>query len=136
MRRPGRFPLLWGCLVLAGAVVLWAWSYSLPQTSGCGSATCVAHPYLAPLLLTLAGVFWIGAGLAISWGGRDGIDRGSRTAVDQSMTTVLFALGIALAGLAAAIGWWLLPIGLTLGLVGALGVIREQLELRRLRGRR
>jgi hypothetical protein len=137
VRRPGRFPLLWGCLLAAGAAVLWGWAYGLPHTvSGCPSATCVARPYLAPLLLTLAGAFWIATGLVITIRGRDGIDRASHTVVDQSMTTVLFAFGATLAVLSAAIGWWLLPIGLTIAMVGVGGLIREQLELRRLRGRR
>ncbi len=136
MRRPGSWPLLWGCLLGASAGLLWAFSYGLPRDgTGCSSATCVALPYLAPGLLTAAAVAAVVLGLTLTVRGVEGIDRSRRPVVDQSMTTAVVALGMALMALGGAVGTFLVWIGLGVTAGGLAGVLREQLALRELRRR-
>ena len=136
MRGPGPYPLLWGGLLAGSAAVLWAWAYGLPHSSNCASATCVAVPYLPALLLSGAAAISILAGAALLASRRDGIDRATRIVVEQSVTTVVVSVGCGVTALSAAVGWWLLPIGLGIVFAGVGGIVREQLELRRIRGRR
>ena len=136
MRRPGRWPLLWGCLLGASAAVLWGFSYGLPRDrTGCPSATCVALPYLAPGLLTAAAVAAVVLGLTLTVRGAEGIDRARRPVVDQSMTTAVVAFGMALMALGGAVGTFLVWIGLGVTAGGLAGLLREQLALRELRRR-
>jgi hypothetical protein len=136
MRRPAAYFLLWGGLLGASAGLLWLWSFGLLDHSpqACTSATCVAEPYLPPALLTAAAAGCALTGLILVLTGRGGADLATRPAVEQSMTTVVLAIGIGIAVLGLAIGWWLIVIGAALALLGICGLIREQLALRRLRG--
>jgi cytochrome c oxidase subunit IV len=126
--------MLWGCLLGASAALLWAFSFGLNHSpESCTSATCVAEPYLAPALLTAAGAGSFLVGLVLVVTGRGGTDAAARPIADQSMTTVVLAIGIGIATLGLAIGWWLVAIGAGLVALGVGGLIREQLALRRLR---
>jgi hypothetical protein len=126
--------MLWGCLLGASAGLLWAFSFGLDHSpQSCTSASCVAEPYLAPALLTAAGAGSFLVGLALVLTGRGGADVAARPSTDQSMTTVVLAVGIGIATLGLAIGWWLVAIGAGLMVLGVGGLIREQLALRRLR---
>jgi hypothetical protein len=136
VKRPGTYTLLWGLLVMAGSVPLWGWSYGLPHSvDECGTATCVVHPALAPALLSSAGFVCVVLGAVLLVRRVDGIDRGSRPVVDQSMTTAVVALGITLAALGGAVGRWLTWIGIGVVVAGVGGVVREWMALRALRRR-
>jgi hypothetical protein len=136
VRRPGFYPLVWGCLLGALAGLLWVWSYSLPPAgSGCTSATCAAFPALAPALLTAAAAVSVGLGLALMVRGTQGIDRGRRPVADQSMAAAVVAIALGLIALGGAVGSWLVWIGIGVTAAGAGGLVREHLAMRELRRR-
>jgi hypothetical protein len=134
MRRPGIYPLLWGLLLLASSGLLWAWSFGLPGGDECDNATCVVLPVLAPALLSAAGLASAVLGLVLLVRRREGIDAAAaRPVADQSMTTAVAVLGIALAALGGAVGDWLVWIGAVVFLAGIAGLIRESRAVRALR---
>jgi hypothetical protein len=135
VKRPGIYPLLWGLLLMAASGPLWGWAYGLPHSHACASATCIAHPALAPALLASAGFVWVVVGAVLLVRRADGIDRRARPVVDQSLTTAVVALGITLTALGGAVGLWLTWIGIGVTVAGLAGAIREQLALRTLRRR-
>ena len=134
MKRPGPYLMLWGCLLGASAGLLWAFSFGLTHSpQSCTSATCVAEPYLAPALPTAAGAGSFLVGLVLVLTGRGGTDAAARPIAEQSMTTVVLAVGIGIVTLGLAIGWWLVAIGAGLVVLGVGGLIREHFALRQMR---
>lgn len=133
MKRPGIYPVLWGLLLLASSAALWGWSFGLPGGNSCNSATCVVWPVLAPALLSGAGLASVLLGMVLLVRRSEGIDRAGRPVIDQSMTTAVMVLGIALAALGGAVGVWLTWIGAVLALLGIGGLIRESRAMRALR---
>jgi hypothetical protein len=133
VKRPGIYPVLWGLLLLASSAALWGWSFGLPGGKTCNSATCVVFPVLAPALLSGAGLASVVLGVVLLVRRSDGIDRSGRPVTDQSMTTAVVVLGIAMAALGGAVGVWLTWIGAALALLGIAGLIRESRAMRALR---
>ncbi len=136
MRRPGFYPLVWGCMLAASAALLWAWSYGLPASgAACPSATCVQVPALAPALLTAAAAASLALGLGLAVRRAEGVDRARRPVADQSMASALLAIALGLTALGGAVGVWLVWVGLGLTAAALGGVVREGLAMRELRRR-